>query len=113
MPFPELGRNVSASSGIAFLVAAGIVFEIVAYSCSSPQTAELNAAKRAETLMKWVYIGEAQSILFLGLAATFDRKNRMPILAGGAIALVISHGLYTHAKASGLRKTHLPPTEDW
>lgn len=111
MAIAQLGNKIGAGGGIAFLVSAGIVFEIIAYSCSSPQTTEINAATRADTLMKWVYIGEAQSIFFVGAAATFDKAHRMPILAGGASALILSHVLYTHAKASGLANSDLPMTE--
>lgn len=98
--------------GIAFLVAAGVVFEIIAYSCSSPQTTELNADKRAPTLMKWVHIGQAQSVVFLTVAAIADKQHRIPILAGGVTAMVISEGLYVHAKQAGLQNPG-PPTEQY
>ncbi|HXT92375.1 MAG TPA: hypothetical protein VN714_24335, partial [Trebonia sp.] len=55
----------NGSTGIAFLVSAGIVNEIIAAACSSPQTTEINAAKRADTLMKWVNLGIAQAALFV------------------------------------------------
>jgi hypothetical protein len=90
-------------SGVAFLVSAGIVFEIIAYSCSSPQTTELNADKRAPTLMKWVHIGQVQAAGFIGIASLMDTGHRGPILAGGILAMVISEGLYMHAKAAGLQ----------
>jgi len=99
-------------SGIAFLVSAGIVFEIIAYSCSSPQTTELNADKRAPTLMKWVHIGQVQSIGFIGIAATIDKGHRTPILLGGITAMVISEALYMHAKQAGLQNGG-PPTEEY
>lgn len=89
-------------NGIAFMVAGGIVYEIVAAACSSPQTAEINAAQRSETLMKWVYIGLAQSALFVTIAATVDKKHAPAIVAGGSLAAVIMYGSYLHANASGL-----------
>lgn len=91
-----------AGWGIAFLVSAGIVYEIIAAACSSPQTTEINADKRADTLMKWVYIGEGQAALFVGAAAYFDRKYATAYIAGGVTAGVIMHGCYVHAKQSGL-----------
>lgn len=94
----------SNGNGIAFLVAAGIVFEIIAYACSSPQTVEINISKRGETLIKWVGIGEAQSAFFIGAAAILDSKHRQPILIGGGLAMVISWVLYMYAKQSGLNK---------
>jgi hypothetical protein len=88
--------------GIAFLVSSGVVFEIIAYSCSSPQTAELNIGKREATLMKWVHIGQAQSIAFVAIAATIDKQHRGPILAGGITAMLLSESLYAYARYSGL-----------
>lgn len=90
------------SAGIAFLVSAGIVYEIVAACCSSPQTTEINAGKRAETLMKWVYIGLAQATVFVLIAVMYDRKNAGPIMLGGVVAGGAMWGQYVHAKAAGL-----------
>lgn len=89
-------------TGIAFLVSAGIVYEIIAASCSSPQTAEINAGKRAGTLMKWVHIGVAQSIAFIAAAAYFDPKNRTAIVTGGAVAAAVMYAQYWHAMEAGL-----------
>jgi hypothetical protein len=90
------------SDGIAFLVSAGVMYEIIAAACSSPQTTELNATTRAGTLMKWVHLGVAQGILFVVLAAIWDAKHRKPILFGGALAAVLLYGQYEHARRSGL-----------
>lgn len=100
----------AASKGIAFLVGGGIVYEIVAANVSSPQTTELNASARAETLMKWVHLGMAQSAVFVAAAAILDGAHRAPILAGGVLAMVLMEGLYLHAKAAGLANGG-PPTE--
>jgi len=102
----------NTGSGIAFLVSAGIVFEIIAYSCSSPQTTELNAAKRAPTLMKWVHIGQVQSVAFVAIAAYIDPPRRRPIIYGGVAAMGLSEILYLHAKSAGL-KNGGPPTEEY
>lgn len=90
------------SDGIAFLVSAGVMYEIIAAACSSPQTTELNAHSRADTLMKWVHLGVGQGILFVVLAAIWDRKHRRPILLGGGLAAVLLYGQYEHARRSGL-----------
>lgn len=92
----------SAGNGIAFLVGGGIVYEIVASNCSSPQTTELNASARAGTLMKWVHIGMGQAALFVAAAAVMDPGHRNAIVAGGLLAGVMMEGLYLHAKAAGL-----------
>jgi hypothetical protein len=102
----------SGTSGIAFLVSAGVMYEIIAAACSSPQTTELNAPKRAGTLMKWVNIGVAQGVLFVALAAYFDRGNAKPIVLGGGLAAVLLYAQYAHAKQAGLAKGG-PPTESY
>ena len=84
-----MARLDNNSWGIAFLVAAGIVYEIIAAACSSPQTTEINASTRAGTLMKWVHIGLAQSALFVGaegssmrvVAAASGRRLGRPVVA--------------------------------
>ena len=96
------GLSGDSSKGIAFLVSAGVMYEIIAAACSSPQTTELNADKRADTLMKWVNLGILQGVLFVGLAALFDRRHSLPILAGGGLAAVLLFAQYTHARSAGL-----------
>lgn len=99
-----------SSGGIAFLVSAGIVYEIIAAACSSPQTTEINASSRADTLMKWVYIGLAQAAIFVGAAALFDKTHRVPIIAGGVAAGFLMWMQYVHAKEAGLNSNQ-PGTE--
>jgi hypothetical protein len=100
------------SKGVAFLVSAGVMYEIIAAACSSPQTTELNAAARADTLMKWVKLGVGQGMLFVGLAALYDRKEAVPILIGGTLAAVLLYWQYVHARNAGLN-SDLPPTETY
>jgi len=108
---PPFNAN-NSSDGIAFLVSAGIVYEIIAAACSSPQTTEINANVRADTLMKWVHIGLIQAALFVGAAALFDKSHRNAILAGGGAAGVLMYGQYVHAKSAGLNSTE-PGTEQY
>ncbi len=103
---------VSQGNGVPFLVSAGIVYEIIAANCSSPQTCELNADKRAPTLMRWVHIGLAQSALFIVIAAMVDPKHSRPIVAGGGLAAVIMYGSYLHGKSRGLARGG-PATESY
>ena len=98
--------------GVAFLVSAGIVYEIIAAACSSPQTTEINASARAGTLMKWVHLGAGQAALFIAVAAAVDRAHRAAIIGGGALAIVLMYAQYTHAKRAGLRNGG-PPTETY
>jgi hypothetical protein len=100
----------AVSYGVPFMVGAGLVYEIIAAACSSPQTAEINASTRSETLMKWVHVGLAQSALFIAIAVVIDRRHAAAILAGGGMAAGIMYGSYLHANAAGLRSSE-PGTE--
>lgn len=99
----DMATAAQSGDGIAFLVSAGIVYEIIAAACSSPQTTEINAGARAGTLMKWVHIGLVQAVLFIAIAATIDKKHAKAIVAGGGTAGALMYGQYVHAKRAGLR----------
>ena len=101
----------AGNGGVAFLVSAGIVFEIIAFACSSPQTAEINIKTRGKTLMKWVRLGEGLGAVFVVIAATIDKKHRGAIVSGGAFAIASSEAFYRHAAASGMAKPG-PSTEE-
>lgn len=92
---------VSGSGAVVFMVAAGLVFEVVAAMCSSPQTAEINADKRAATLMKWVWIGLVVAGLFVWISAT-KLKGGPPAVWGGGLAAGLMLAAYWHAKRAGL-----------
>jgi hypothetical protein len=106
----DVSTAVSSSDGIAFIVSAGIVYEIIAAACSSPQTAEINAKARSGTLMKWVHIGIAQAAVFIVIAAYIDKKHRVAIVAGGAIAGALMYAQYVHAMRAGM-DSNAPGTE--
>ena len=108
---PVSPSSGSGGNGVAFLVGAGLVFEIIAAACSSPQTAEINASKRADTLMKWVNLGCVGSAIFIVVAATIDRKHAAAILTGGILAGGMMYASYGHAKKAGLASAE-PGTED-
>jgi hypothetical protein len=94
--------SASASDGIAFLVSAGIVAEIIAKACSSPQTMHINAHTRAATLMLWVNIGVVEAAVFVAIAAAIDSKHRKAIIAGGLVEAAITYTEYVYAKRAGL-----------
>lgn len=106
----DMATALKGDGGVAFLVSAGIVYEIIAAACSSPQTTEINASSRADTLMKWVHLGIVQAFIFVLIAAALDRKHAPHILTGGLLAMGLMYGQYVHAKAAGLR-SDLPGTE--
>lgn len=97
MAFAELTGNAA----VTFMVAAGLVYEIIAAACSSPQTTEINADKRAKTLMKWVWIGLVQAALFIWIAAT-SLKGGRPAVFGALLAAGLMLGSYIYAKRAGL-----------
>lgn len=103
----------SKSNGTAFLVSAGIVYEIIAAACSSPQTAEINIGKRGDTLMKWVHIGVGTSVVFVVIAAWIDPSHRSAILSGGSLAAVIMYAYYVHAKSAGMKAVNKQTTEQY
>lgn len=102
---------VGSDNAVTFMVAAGLVYEIIAAACSSPQTTEINAAARSDTLMKWVLIGLVQAGVFVLIAVAMD-KDRWPALLGGGMAAGIMWASYAHAKSAGL-KNGGPPTETY
>jgi hypothetical protein len=103
--------DVSGSYGVAFLVGATVMADMVAKACSSPQTAEINANSRASTLMKWVNVGLIEGAGFVALAAMIDRKHAMAFLAGGGLEGAITYFQYQHAMSAGLASPE-PGTED-
>jgi hypothetical protein len=103
---------MKGGGGVAFLVSAGIVYEIIAAACSSPQTMEINAHARAGTLMKWVNIGVVQAVIFVSIAAYIDQKHRTEIVMGGLLAAILMYGQYVHAKQAGLASS-APGTESY
>lgn len=105
----DVASGIGDDAGIAFLVAAGAVYEVVAAACSSPQTTEINAGTRADTLMKWVGLGLAQSVLLVGIGAYLSEHPQAMILGGGMAGTLMLVS-YLHAKDAGLR-SNKPGTE--
>lgn len=90
-----------AGAAVTFVVSAGLVYEITAAMCSSPQTTEINADKRAPTLMKWVNQGMLQSAVFVGITAYLSPEPWAAI-AGGGLAAAVLYLSYVHAKQAGV-----------
>jgi hypothetical protein len=98
MPDLSLMGTIDAAT---FMIAADLVFTIIAAFCSSPQTAEINAAKRSATLMKWVALGLGASAVFILIAAG-PLKGGSSALLGGAVAGAMLGLAYVYANKSGL-----------
>lgn len=103
--------SIGKGDAETFMIAAGLVFEIIAAFCSSPQTAEINAKKRSATLMKWVYLGLGGSAVFVLIAAGPLRGGK-PALYGGMLAGAMLGAAYVYANKSGLRSCE-PGTESY
>lgn len=97
--------------GVAFLIGAGFMAEAIAKACSSPQTVEINVAKREPTMMKWVNIGIIEGMSFVIIAAVIDPKHAKPLLAGGILETVVTYLEYAHGRKSGLANPG-PSTEE-
>ena len=106
----DIREAVGADAAVTFMVSAGLVYEIIAAACSSPQTAEINASTRASTLMKWVHLGIGQAAIFIIIAAWIDEEHRSAIIAGGATAGGLMYVQYQHAMRAGLASA-APGTE--
>lgn len=106
-----MARSDSDAGNIG--IAAAVVYDVISATNSSPQTTEINASKRASTLMKWVHIGLVQAGLFVLImtAAEPPGKKWRP-LTGGVLAMALLYGQYVYAKACGLKSTE-PGTEDY
>lgn len=110
-----MANSLAGSSGATFAVFAALVYDIIAAACSSPQTTELNAGARSETLMKWVGLGLLQAAVFVAIGAAIEAKRGAPIwppIAGGALAGGLMYSQYVHARNSGLASAE-PPTETY
>jgi hypothetical protein len=96
---PSTGGGVKA---IAFGVAADLVYNVYSATNSSPQTTELFAQARADTLWKYVKLGGAQALVLVGImAARGGAEVGMWAIAGGAMAALFMHLMYRHALIAG------------
>lgn len=108
----EFGAGGSVALTVA--VYAALTYDIISATNSSPQTTEINAARRADTLMKWVYLGLAQAVLFGALGYYFETKSGRPgwpPIMGVGIAGALLWFQYVHAKQAGLQKAGMAGTE--
>ena len=103
----DMGALGGGDSSVEFMVAAGLVFEIIAAACSSPQTTEINASVRADTLMKWVIIGMVMSAVFVLIATAMSKDKKAPLMGGGLAGAMLWMA-YAHAKSAGLQNGGAP-----
>lgn len=89
------------------------VADLFSKGTSSPQTTELNAPKRAPTLMKWVNISAIESAaLIMVLTIAAPRGHKVWPIIGGAMSLAVTYTQYVYAKQCGLQSME-DGTEDY
>lgn len=106
--------NMNGKTAVVIGVSGALTYDVIAAACSSPQTTEINADKRAETLMKWVHIGIAQAAIFVVIMAAAEKaegNSPYPPLIGFALASGMMYASYAHAKQAGLESSE-PGTEE-
>lgn len=95
---------------VLLAIYATLVYDVISATNSSPQTTEINAAKRGPTLMKWVHIGLAQAAVFVILGAWISRSSA-PLLGGGLAGAAL-YAQYWHAREEGVKNPG-PPSESY
>lgn len=97
------------------MVSAAVTYDVISATNSSPQTTEINARARGDTLMKWVNLGLAQAALFGVIGAGAAAATGEPwwaVVLGTLLAMVLLWAQYRHALRSGLQNGG-PPTETY
>ena len=83
---------------------APLTYDVISATNSSPQTTEINADRRAETLMKWVKLGLAQAAGFALIGVIFEASSGRsvwpPVLGAGLAGLAL-WAQYVHALHAG------------
>jgi len=96
----------NGSAAVTFGVFATLMYDVISATNSSPQTTEINAKTRADTLMKWVHLGIGQGFLLVGMGALLETRagrSPWPPLLGGGIAAAMLYAQYVHARNAGLQ----------
>ena len=102
--------NSGRSWAILLAVYATFALDVFSTFTSSPQTTEINATARADTLMKWVKIGAVVAVGG-GAVGSYIDKSALPVVATSSVAVAMVL-LYVHAKNKGLADG-APGTENY
>jgi hypothetical protein len=99
-------------AALLFGAYADLAYNTYSATNSSPQTTELFAGDREETLWKYVRLGDLQvaglsGFGFLVLTASGQRGLRWWPIIGGGVVMVAMHAMYAHALKAGQNQT--PP----
>lgn len=93
-----LGLN-GKFAALAVGIYADVAYTAYSATNSSPQTTELFAGDRADTLWKYVRLGDAQLLVLAGFGALASR-SWWPLAGAGAVGVVM-HSMYAHAVKAG------------
>lgn len=99
--------------GAAILIGVWATFALDVFSTlnSSPQTTELFAGERADSLMHWVAIGSVTAVAG-GAVASVISGRAWPLVATVAVAAGM-YGMYRHALARGQSQQAPTAREGW
>jgi hypothetical protein len=99
------------STAILVGVWATFALDVFGSFTSSPQTTEINASTRADTLMKYVAIAATVAVAG-GAYASWKSGKAAPLLATSVVALAM-YRLYCHARDKGLASDEAGTESDW
>jgi len=103
-PIAQMNGTTAA---ILFGIWATFALDVFSTLNSSPQTTELFAADRQDSLMHWVYVGDGVAIGG-GLAWSVIAKTPWPVIAT-TLVVVGMHYAYSHALTRGISQP--PPRQ--
>jgi len=91
----------AGSAAILFGVYADLAYNTYSATNSSPQTTELFADERSDTLWKYVRLGGLQVLALGAFGALLAGKLWMWPLLGVAAVMIAMHLMYAHALKAG------------
>lgn len=90
---------MGVAGGILFLAACDVAYNAYSANCSAPQTTELFADDREESLMHWVWVADGTALAF-GVAGTAIAGNWWALL-GAVLVVATMHYNYRAALRRG------------
>lgn len=108
-----MADSLGSQDAIAFGVAADLTYTVFGATNSSPQTTELFASDRSDTLMKYVKLGALQAAVLIGVmsfraaSGGGGMKRAFWPAAGGVLTGTMMWLMYAHALEAG--KSKQPP----
>jgi hypothetical protein len=101
---PGLEALAAGSAAILFGVYADLAYNTYSATNSSPQTTELFAGERSDTLWKYVKLGGAQVLVLGAFGALLAGKLWMWPILGVVAVMIAMHMMYSHALKAGTNR---------